>query len=721
MNKVELLSPCGNFDCLVAAVCAGADAVYLSGQMFGARAYAGNFSDEELLEAISYAHFWNVKVYLTVNTLMKDSEVDMLFAYLAPLYRAGLDAVIVQDLGVLTYIHECFPNLSIHISTQMSVTDSSSALLLKNAGAVRIVPARELSLSEIKEMIAATDMPMECFIHGAMCYSYSGKCLLSSFLGGRSGNRGRCAQPCRLPYNGEYLLSMKDMSTLSILPDLIDAGIASFKIEGRMKSPEYVYRVTSVYRRAIDNYLAGRGMDDAQLNDELLSQYTRGGNCTGYYYEHNGKDMITHSLPGYSSAKDELSDYEIVDKKCVVNMHFKMYIGQPMELTLQIASSDCHFHNTEVSQKGEIAQCAVNKPLSEEDIQKQLLKLNNTYYKAGHITIDTDLASFVPVSQINSLRRETIDLLTREVNKAYVRNDKPQKPLLPPIGKKDFFEDKKSFYDRPQRIVSVMTLSQLHILNSYDFDGVILPDYMFEQSDQNHNAECLKILDSLIKRGKKIYLHLAYVTRKMNAHSRAFMMLFDYPEITGVYISNLESLYLLQQEAYQGEIIADFHLYAMNKRAVCFLKKQGVHYTTVPLELNRKELIERDVKGEDLIVYGKLPMMVSAQCIHASSREGCIKKSGATNRFDRIIDRKLVAFPYINMCSACTNVIFNSVPLSLHKDIDLIGHLSARSIRICLTDENDNETNKVLSFFLGDSEEFPFNEFTRGHLQRGVL
>ena len=240
MKKVELLAPAGNYEALTGAIAAGADAVYLGGDSFGARAYADNFTQEEICKGIQYAHVFQRKIYLTVNTLVKEKEFIRLYDFLLPFYETGLDGVIIQDLGVFTFIREHFPNLSLHVSTQMTVTGSYGAEFLKKEGASRIVPARELTLEEIKTIKKNVDIEIETFVHGAMCYCYSGQCLFSSILGGRSGNRGRCAQPCRLPYkvNGgreEYPLSMKDMCTINILPELIEAGIDSFKIEGRMK------------------------------------------------------------------------------------------------------------------------------------------------------------------------------------------------------------------------------------------------------------------------------------------------------------------------------------------------------------------------------------------------------------------------------------------------------------------------------------------------------
>ena len=243
-RKIEILSPAGSYAAFEAALKAGADAVYIGGARFGARAYAENFAEEELIQAIREAHFYDRKLYLTVNTLLKEEEIDGLYDYLAPCYENGLDAVIVQDMGVAGYIRRYFPGLDIHASTQMTITGALGAKFVESRGITRVVPARELSLEEIRQIRRETDLEIECFVHGALCYCYSGQCLLSSMIGGRSGNRGQCAQPCRLPYmfdeKKKYYLSPKDICTLEIIPDLIEAGIDSFKIEGRMKKPEYV-------------------------------------------------------------------------------------------------------------------------------------------------------------------------------------------------------------------------------------------------------------------------------------------------------------------------------------------------------------------------------------------------------------------------------------------------------------------------------------------------
>ena len=314
-TQVEVLAPAGSLDIMKAVVAAGADAIYLGGNMFGARAFANNFNDEELICAIEYAHLFGRKVYLTVNTLLKSREIEnSLIEYLIPFYEAGLDAVIVQDMGVFNLIRKHFPDMDIHASTQMTQTGVYGSRLLKELGATRIVTSREMNLQEIKQLHERLDVEIESFVHGALCYCYSGQCLLSSFNGGRSGNRGRCAQPCRMPYdvydNGEkinnrnnsYALSPKDMCALQILPDVIESGVYSLKIEGRMKNVTYAAMVTHIYRKYVDMYLE-RGRKGFKVDkkdiEELSDIYNRGAFTTGYYDSVKGKKMMSLGRPNH--------------------------------------------------------------------------------------------------------------------------------------------------------------------------------------------------------------------------------------------------------------------------------------------------------------------------------------------------------------------------------------------------------------------------------------
>ena len=310
--KVELLAPAGSYESMVAAYSAGADAVYIGGAKFGARAFADNLDTDQMKKAIDYAHIRGRKLYLTVNTLLKQKETEELYDYLLPFYREGLDAVIVQDFGVFQMVREAFPDMDLHASTQMTVTGVRGAAWLQERGASRVVTARELSMEEIRKIHEQVPVEIESFVHGALCFCYSGQCLLSSMIGGRSGNRGRCAQPCRLPYQlyeedsllsrDPYLMSPKDMCTLDLIPELVESGIYSFKMEGRMKKPEYTAGITSVYRKYIDQYL-NDGKENFMVRPEdrslLMDLYNRGGFSQGYYQQHNGKDMMSMQRPNH--------------------------------------------------------------------------------------------------------------------------------------------------------------------------------------------------------------------------------------------------------------------------------------------------------------------------------------------------------------------------------------------------------------------------------------
>ena len=339
--RPEILAPAGTWEALDAAVKAGANAIYVGGSQFSARAYAGNFDQEELLKAIDYCHLFGVKLYMAVNTLLKPEEISGLVSYIEPFYKAGVDGIIVQDAGVIQVLRKDYPDLPLHGSTQMSVSSEYGAALLKNMGFTRVVPARELSLSEIKTIKEKVNIEIETFVHGAMCYAYSGKCLFSSFKGGRSGNRGRCAQPCRKCYEiytgqktgekspkkvdeatgsvSEYIMSLKDMCTLGILPQLIDAGIDSFKIEGRMKNPSYVAATADAYVKARDYWLKLKAEENTSADDvrrmekynrfveplikNMMDIYNRGGFYTGYYFTDKGPEMTEPKRPNHAGLR----------------------------------------------------------------------------------------------------------------------------------------------------------------------------------------------------------------------------------------------------------------------------------------------------------------------------------------------------------------------------------------------------------------------------------
>ena len=414
--QTELLSPAGDPECLYAAAAAGADAVYAGADKFGARAYASNFDTEEYLHAIDYMHMLGKKLYLTLNTLVKEREFNEIYAFLKPFYAEGLDGVIVQDIGIIRYLREEFPSLPVHASTQMSVTTAYGADYLKSLGVQRVVTARELSVEEIRHIHEKTDIEIESFIHGAMCCSYSGQCLMSSFLGGRSGNRGRCAGPCRQPYSSgnmkdRYLLGLKDMCTIDIIPDIIGAGVCSFKIEGRMKSPDYVGGVTAIYRKYIDSFLEN-GKNGFRVGDDdrnrLIRLYSRGGLSTGYYERHNGLDMLTVDRSGY--VRDETANADAMHerKRIPVSGRCTVISGAPM--SLEVSSG-----GISVKVSTDIVQEAQKHPAEEKDIRKQIIKTGDTDFVFERLEIETDGRSFAAVSALNDLRRQALDNMMKRL------------------------------------------------------------------------------------------------------------------------------------------------------------------------------------------------------------------------------------------------------------------------------------------------------------------
>lgn len=422
---IELLSPAGSYESLVAAVNAGADAVYMGGTKFGARAYADNPETDRFIDGIRYAHRYGAKVYMTVNTLFKPNEIKELKEYIRPYYQSGVDAVLVQDLGALKVLRENYPDLQIHASTQMAVANVYSAGLLKEMGLTRVVPARELSLDEIRKIKEEVGIEVETFVHGALCYCYSGQCLMSSLIGGRSGNRGRCAQPCRLEYEvcGKSeirpLLSLKDLCSIDILPQLAEAGIDSFKIEGRMKSPRYTAGVTEVWRKYIDLYYekgpCGYRVDpkDKKMLSDL---YDRGGSTEGYYFIHNGRDMMAWEERRDRFGQNEYL-YEYLDDKYVntirkIAIKGEVIIRQDRDIQLS-AMAKGHKPCCVISGRPDKAK---NHALEESDIRKQMEKTGSTCFEWSELIIDTDGESFVPMGALNEMRRKVLTALQEEID-----------------------------------------------------------------------------------------------------------------------------------------------------------------------------------------------------------------------------------------------------------------------------------------------------------------
>lgn len=779
---IEVLSPAGTVESFKAAINAGADAVYLGGDLFGARAYAGNFNREALLEAIDYAHIRGKKVYLTVNTLLKNNEIDdLLYDYLLPYYREGLDAVIVQDYGVFEYIKNVFPNMDLHASTQMTITSHYGAKQLYEAGAKRIVTARELTLDEIalirKEL---PELEIESFVHGALCYCYSGQCLMSGIIGGRSGNRGRCAQACRLNYevfdnkekkvsdNNNYILSPKDMCAIEILPKVIEAGVNSLKIEGRMKSPVYTAGVVSIYRKYVDRYLEfGKEKYNVSSEDyiKLMDLFNRGNFTTGYYNQNIGIDMMSMKRPnhqgvavlkvtdakkGQFSAKplkplfpgdviEIAGDYNItigakdVNSKILsykIPSKFKVEKGATLyrthneqlkkDITQEYIDSDNNSRRkinmnitlTEGKAAELVTECdeilittlsdmevskAVNKPMTEEQIIKNLNKLGNTPFLLNNIKVNIVGDIFIPASALNELRRKAIEDLCEK---------------LVSIGKRDEVEgicsaqNNNNTGNREIKLtVLVNTIEQFNaVIDSQKKDiDIIYIDAAIG------NGEVLSNLAQIAKKANiKPYIAFPQIFRKKGiAYMDRIKDILKKDIFEGCLIRSLCELKYLEENDIKLAFTTDHNMYTFNHYSKKFLEALGAECCTVPLELNEKELGSLDLHNMEIVGYGYYPMMISAQCVRKNT-VGCDGKNACM----KLKDRKNSMLYHVSKCSYCYSYIYNEKATYLMDYQEEFEQWGISRIRMELTVEDYEKTREVLAGTV--------KEYTRGHFAKGV-
>lgn len=701
----ELLAPAGNLEILKGVIESGADAVYVGGSMFGARAYANNFTEEELLEAIDFAHLRGVKVYLTVNTLIKNSEFSKLYDYLLVYYKRGLDAVIVQDIGVVKAIHEYFPSMEIHTSTQMTVTGADGVRFLSQFGVTRVVMAREVSLAEMKRIHEETGMELEAFVHGALCYSYSGQCLFSSILGGRSGNRGRCAQPCRLPYTvegkkDEYILSLKDMCGIKALDKLHDAGVYSLKIEGRMKQLEYACGVVKYYRSYIDSK---KPVNDADY-DRIKALGNRCGFTDRYYFDHNGSDMVTYVKPNFVSNAAEPSPEK---RKLSIEGELVLREGEPGSLTVK---------RGDVTYKASIepVSAALKAPLDKKAAIDRINKTGDTDFEFSHIKAQIGENVFVPNGALNKLRRDAISGLCDKLLKKYYRDDAryadissmcelPEHVVKSDSAHEDGAVNAKDY----TAICSCMTRAQLDTLISYDCFDVFYLD--FDMYDRNTLIQQFTDdVKCLTKRNKKVYLMLPTIF--MADSSDYFVSIakeLDKVSFEGFVVKNYEELYLTENLFTDKKIILDHNMYTFNDVSKSAFFEHGVSGDTVPLELNSKEIMHRNNIGSQMIVYGYYPLMTTANCVHKNTK-GCDKKQ----KLIYLKDRYNKSFAVCNNCKECYNTIYNSLPTMLTKNIGKLKEAGIRSFRYSFTIETPKQIKAVMDDKVA--------EYTNGHYKRGV-
>ena len=698
----ELLAPAGSLEILKGVIESGADAVYVGGSMFGARAYANNFTEEELLEAIDFAHLRGVKVYLTVNTLIKNSEFSKLYDYLLPYYKRGLDAVIVQDIGVVKANHEYFPSMEIHTSTQMTVTGADGVRFLSQFGVTRVVMAREVSLAEMKRIHEETGMELEAFVHGALCYSYSGQCLFSSILGGRSGNRGRCAQPCRLPYTvegkkDEYILSLKDMCGIKALDKLHDAGVYSLKIEGRMKQLEYACGVVKYYRSYIDSM---KPVSDADY-DRIKALGNRCGFTDRYYFDHNGSDMVTYVKPNFVSNAAEPSPEK---RKLSIEGELVLREGEPGSLTVK---------RGDVTYKASIepVSAALKAPLDKKAAIDRINKTGDTDFEFSHIKAQIGENVFVPNGALNKLRRDAISGLCDKLLKKYYRNDErytdmSRLTVLPEhVVKSDAAHDEA--INDYTTICSCMTRAQLDTLIGYEcFDVFYLDFDMYDRKTLIQQfADDVK---SLTKQNKKVYLMMPTIFRADSSdYFVSIAKELDKVSFEGFVVKNYEELYLTENLFTGKKVILDHNMYTFNDVSKSAFFEHGVSGDTVPLELNSREIMHRNNIGSQMIVYGYYPLMTTANCVHKNTK-GCDKKQ----KLIYLKDRYNKSFAVCNNCKECYNTIYNSLPTMLTKNISKLKEAGIRSFRYSFTIETPKQIKAVMDDKIA--------EYTNGHYKRGV-
>lgn len=749
MKELELLAPAGSLKTLKAVIHAGADAVYLGGSMFGARAYANNFNEEELLEAIRFGHIHGRKIILAVNTLLKEYELGQLYDYLHPYYEAGLDAVIVQDMGVMEFIKTHFPNLPIHTSTQMTITNVEGARLLKEQGVERVVTAREMSLEEIQRIHDEVGVELESFIHGALCYCYSGQCLFSSIIGGRSGNRGRCAQPCRLSYEvlqGEKsltghhatpILSLKDMCTLPFLYELADHGVYSFKIEGRMKTPEYAAGVVSIYRKYMDSYLDGSRIPVEKKDIRaLLELGNRGGFTYGYYYHHNDSDMLSGESASHNKSEGVLQDNirrEYVDTELKEKIKGKLILNKECPAKIEV-----QYGKIKVSYQGDMVLVAQNRPLTEEVVTEKITKTGNTPFVFENLEVTMDDDIFMPVNQLNQLRRGALEALEEALLKPYER-------ALPELVETSSAETDRQTTGNviKEKQISGQSLSQtsgqqsagsstevrvliedaeqLPAVLKADFVDTVYLDCML-YTRENLIRKLSEDIDRVHASGKKAFYVFPFIFRQQTSlfYEKIMPELKKLP-LNGIMVRSLDEIAFIKEWGNENwQMVSDSNLYTYSNEAAEYFYHLGMMQDTIPVELNRKEILRRENSRSEMIIYGRLPLMITAQCIHKNTL-GCMHQPDVLT----LKDRYSVHFPVKNFCPECYNVIYNSLPVCLFKEDATVKKIAPAAVRLSFTIETEEETEQILTIY-GDIYknggilgQMPM-ECTNGHFKRGV-
>ncbi len=763
MKKPELLAPVGKMENAIAAIENGADALFVGGKIFNARQAADNFDKDELKEITSYAKLRGVKVYVTVNILIKEDEVKTLFEYLTYLEETGVDAIIIQDLGIANIVNKYFPNMRMHASTQISAHSVEDVMLLKELGFKRVVLARELQVKEIIDIIEETGVEVETFIHGALCYSYSGQCLMSSLIGGRSGNRGRCAQPCRMKYSlhneeskisdDKYLISLKDICSVSFLPDLINAGIHSFKVEGRMKSPEYVASVIKTYRKYIDLAMSKEDYSVSKEDMEVMKGvFNRGGFSNGYYKTIGESNMLTvesprhiglkagkvvHFAPKTGMATIELErdlnpgdGIEIIrkdkdslgagiSKECKkgsqIKLHFDHYIVPGSEVFL----TKNHILLKEMKKTFQRPSRKIDIDVNITGVIGEKVKLE-LIYKDVHIEV---LGGILEQAVQNPITKEqALKQLTKMGSTTFnVKNNNIIWPDTAYIGIKDMNEIRREAITKLESILlkdiksSNSSYEESNGYKAPSFNKQYSPEWICEVLNLDTLEVCLKnkkvdsiywdwdyndtftekALELTKQYGKKFYLVLPHIMKE-NAyrnHSKKIQG-WAITAIDGYVVRNIGEYKLVEELG--KEIILDYNLNVMNNEQISLWENKGVFRTTISQELMQSET--QNLKGNlERVVYGYIPVMTSSQCILRGTKE--CQKGKKQKEIFTIEDRKSTKWKIKTDCEACNMQVISYEPILL-KGLEVQKLGKNISKRLKFTNETVEETQDILTSYL---------------------
>lgn len=674
MIKPEILAPAGSWDALVAAVRCGADAVYLGMKELNARRSAENFDAQQLKEAVEYCHKHKVKVHLTLNTLVADNELERAQETVKIACEIGVDAIIVQDIGLAELIHRTAPDMPLHASTQMSVQTPAGLKRLKKLGFTRAVLPRELSKEEIKRLCENSPIELECFVHGALCMCVSGQCLFSAVLGSRSGNRGACAQPCRLPFGVAdgtgHDLSLKDLSLVNYINEMAEMGVCSFKIEGRMKRPEYVAAAVKACRNSVD------GITDNELRNDLQSVFSRSGFTDGYYRARLGYDMFgirrkddVTAASAVLKKLEKLYEKEAADTR--VDFMFTAVKGEPISLAARAEGKNAFA-------EGDEPQEALNKATTAESVENQLRKVGGTRFICGEIDIELDDGLFIPVSELNRLRREVLDELDGASGKA-------KKFTAEYIKSMPHSSNKKRLICRFSDVAAIP--------ENWDYIEQVIVSLGDEQKVKKSLRVSVEVPRGIFGSDEKIL-------EKLKA-AKAY-------GITEAWAGTLDGIALIQKAGLKANAFIGSNVF--NSLSVRELENMGVNRILLSTELTLSQA--QAIGGEaprGVFAYGRLPLMLTRNCPQKNGRD-----CSQCKRTGKLIDRKGIEFP-IDCRSGCSEIL-NSVPVFMADRLSEIRNMDF--LLLYFTTEDSEKTASIIQSYIKGGK--PHDEFTRGLFYRGV-